>query len=105
MKNTRLGGKPVLLRGGPLANSVHFVEDLYPDIRFPLQNEFLDLTTVERVETTDPAWMNPSPESMKMKVAIYVRSGDETSLQLPPPAPPDARRIGYEYTYDRTETM
>lgn len=89
------GNVPVVLRGGPFNGRVLRTPELLPEIRFPIQHEFAEIALVERVA---------KPEMIRTEVAIYRRSGTETTLQLPPPAPPDARRIGYEYTYHRSET-
>lgn len=92
-----IGSVPVKLTGGPFDGQVLRVEELMPEIRLPIPTEMvMDFSAIQAIDKT--------PKALDIRVAVYHRTGEETTLQLPFPAPPDAKRIGYEYGFVRETT-
>ncbi len=94
----RVGNVPVKLIGGPRDGELLRVEELIPEIRVPLQPEF----SIGNFAAVPAREANPD-SPLTIVVAIYRRTDDTTTLQLPPPAPKGACRVGYEYGFVGTE--
>lgn len=92
----QIGSVPAVLRGGPADGQVIRLPELLPEIKFPIQPDFTE--SVSKMKAIDK-----TPTTPNYEVAVYARSGTETSLQLPFPAPKEAKRIGFEYEFLRTE--